>query len=142
MVTSRDHETRAAVAETFRDPLRVIGDGGEAVRLRFDEEIGKRLAAGGMHRDINGAVECGRVALEPEKFDPRGDVARPGPRLAVGAGGTVAREPKLPIDFRWQPRGDLDQLTLVFFRPQHGDAEQDGRGGSRAVLGPKFRASG
>ena len=57
LVAVGDQEAGAVGREALADADDVVGDGGQAVELGLDEEIGERLALRGEHGEVGGEVE-------------------------------------------------------------------------------------
>lgn len=94
--------------------MRSVSHGGEAVGLGFDEKVGEGFARGGVNGDVGGGIQRSGVAVEAEEPDASAQSECGGEPLAVGAGGTIAGKPELPIGARGQPCNDLDELALIF----------------------------
>jgi putative membrane protein len=78
-----------------------------------------------MHGDIGGSVKRGGIAVEAEESDVGGEVEMSGQTLALGAGGTVAGEPELPVGGGRKPGGEVDEFALIFLGAEHRNVEQD-----------------
>lgn len=141
-IVGRDEPAGAAVEKGLADAEGVVGDGGQTVRLGFDEEVGKRFTAGGMHREIGSVVERGGIGLPAEETHAIGEAEGGRAFPAGGEGGTVAGEPKLNRGGGVERGEDVDQRNLILLRTKHRHIEQHNRVGGGALRGAQGGAEG
>ena len=126
-----DQTSRAARFKAFPDAHDVISHRRKAMKLGFDQEIRKRFALRGQHRDVGREVKRRGIGLISEKFYACGDAQIVSQALAFFSRGTFPGEPELPVEVTGKFRADFNEFPLIFFRPEHRDVEQH----HRALIG-------
>ncbi len=123
LVAVPDEVAGLAGRKTFADADDVVGDGGQAVQLRFDQEIRERFALGSQQREIGREVERGGVGLVAEESHAAAEAEIMRESLAFFPGGAVAGEPELPVEIAREFGTEFDQLALIFQPAKHGDIQ-------------------
>ncbi len=137
-VAGRDHHATLARAERFAHAEGIPRNDGQAMGLRFTEEIRQRLAQTGVDSQIGCLVVGTRVRLMAGETHAAAHAEAGGECLAGGAFRTIADEPEQPRKVARQLGGCLDQDALVLLRSEDADVEQD----DIARLHPKGLAGG
>ena len=129
-----DQAARPVGGKALADTHDVVSHRGEAVQLGLDEKIRERLALRGEHGEVGGEIERGGIGSVAEELHPCAEAEVVGEAFAFFARGAVAGQPELPVEVARQSGAKLDELALVFLRPEHGHVEQHHGGRIGAVI--------